>query len=863
MFVRALYYKVQRKLTRSLFPNRRIVVPKPKTTSSGYQILPRTFTAEAFWVKTLTCLSVILFVAMWALLLFLVPFFGVAFSMWLLLYLAYCCAEDHMIKLLDKHCVGDKGTATLRHIRTFLLALRVLRSSHAREEYTSFFFYVCLAVIILCSPDTPVIIPAEIIPFSYLSAVVPLSIVICVFLAHFGRRTLSQATLVRAGDRLRRREQFASELAQEKMKKMNAILGEFNSYGHIDFFTSFFKSSIAEKEAEIQCLFEYPATETITLNCLILICKLETLLLKIRDRGGRNSRSMLIDLLCIERVDELDVRSRALVLHAIMSNRLSCAPLAEEAIKNVILKTHGDDLSILKSMTDAKGSVHSFYKLVFEDVSENTREAILAHCHREATLQVAMRSLTQNKHFYHLISKNQDIPIELEYCFAAENVAYTGKQTKHAWRKILTDMDDTLLCSGGWYPAGIDTRYPRNVLYPGVTTFLHALEETLVEAKRVREWWMQPSTAANRVSLKLDEAQEISDETHLVGLSARPHIPGDHVEARVFSEFERMQKEHGLRSMPTLLTGAIDTGGAFMFTGELEYLGERKFEKFCQYLTLYPEFVFIFIGDNGQADLYLALLILEKFPYLIEQVYVHLVQPITGTLGYAQFIALPLELQQKVYFYTDYIAAAIHAATRAHQLISLGSLWRIAVAAVNDFDQIKNWTSADQRSNTGAKLNKTITRANAVLRGASVNLPPIRYLDLGDEQADATTGMSPAVRTSVHIQTEIEPKTETVKKDTAVQTDSVDVDEEKADEAAIKFLEYMTHMGDRIHATIDETIDHAKNIVVNPATGKIRSQKLIIPKVGISSAFESCTDLSCLSPDATSADGEKTNPKAG
>ena len=27
-----------------------------------------------------------------------------------------------------------------------------------------------------------------------------------------------------------------------------------------------------------------------------------------------------------------------------------------------------------------------------------------------------------------------------------------------AWRKILSDVDDTMLCSGGHYPAGIDKR---------------------------------------------------------------------------------------------------------------------------------------------------------------------------------------------------------------------------------------------------------------------------------------------------------------------------------------------------------------------------------------------------------------------
>jgi hypothetical protein len=35
-----------------------------------------------------------------------------------------------------------------------------------------------------------------------------------------------------------------------------------------------------------------------------------------------------------------------------------------------------------------------------------------------------------------------------------------GRSDK-AWRKILSDVDDTLSCSGGRFPAGVDSSYPR------------------------------------------------------------------------------------------------------------------------------------------------------------------------------------------------------------------------------------------------------------------------------------------------------------------------------------------------------------------------------------------------------------------
>ena len=36
----------------------------------------------------------------------------------------------------------------------------------------------------------------------------------------------------------------------------------------------------------------------------------------------------------------------------------------------MILKTKGDDLSDLKSLTDAKGDFHSIHKLVYKDIKD-------------------------------------------------------------------------------------------------------------------------------------------------------------------------------------------------------------------------------------------------------------------------------------------------------------------------------------------------------------------------------------------------------------------------------------------------------------------------------------------------------------
>lgn len=44
--------------------------------------------------------------------------------------------------------------------------------------------------------------------------------------------------------------------------------------------------------------------------------------------------------------------------------------------------------------------------------------------------------------------------------------------------QVVSDIDDTLMCSGGNFPAGSDTRYPKGCVYPGVLAFYRGLDAT-------------------------------------------------------------------------------------------------------------------------------------------------------------------------------------------------------------------------------------------------------------------------------------------------------------------------------------------------------------------------------------------------
>ncbi|CAD7951616.1 unnamed protein product [Amoebophrya sp. A120] len=127
---------------------------------------------------------------------------------------------------------------------------------------------------------------------------------------------------------------------------------------------------------------------------------------------------------------------------------------------------------------------------------------------------------------------------------------------------------------------------------------------------------------------------------HLVGFSARPHIVSDYVESGLFSSFSKMMRmENGLHCMPALLPGGIVTATQFIMSGDYGPLGDKKFANFVEYQSLYPEFKFIFIGDNGQADYYTATKMLDECPEVIECVYIHVVQNLDRTYGYVQSAA--------------------------------------------------------------------------------------------------------------------------------------------------------------------------------------------------------------------------------
>ena len=437
---------------------------------------------------------------------------------------------------------------------------------------------------------------------------------------------------------------------------------------------------VMSKEREIIQVFE--ECDARALNYLVSHVKLGLLFYKIKDHRNFNGkhRTELINLLAVERLPIMTVMSRVILLHSLQLLKLRANPQAEFWVRYIILNTHQDDLSELKTLTDSKGDYFCMPKLIYDDIrSEAVRQDILRHIRREAAVQQT-HILMGTKRWRSLMHMQ--------------------------WRKVLSDVDDTLYCSGGMYPAGVDKRFSRKTVYPGVLAFYRELD------------------------LGIDGPDEWQEDRvgNLVFLSARPHVYKDMSEKANYAKFEKLLAKgddgrRGLHTMPSLLAGDLASGSSYLVTNDFEPLAKKKFDNFRRFVSIYPEYQHVFVCDNGQGDVRAGELMFDSFPYEFEALYVHIVTDMAKTYGYA-----PERWRQKEFrpfFFRTYPEAALHAATRYPPLIRIEGLHRICTDAVKDFVQIKGWPSDAAKVERRFELNQAVWRANKFLEKAGSSPVPL------------------------------------------------------------------------------------------------------------------------------------------
>ncbi|KAK9825469.1 hypothetical protein WJX81_006378 [Elliptochloris bilobata] len=430
-----------------------------------------------------------------------------------------------------------------------------------------------------------------------------------------------------------------------------------------------------------------------------------------------------MDELTGPRLSDLSVLSRAALLDALQKVGMRHRPMRQRWALALLRATAGADLTRLKAFIDDGGDYHTIYKLIYHDLQ--------GALHREAVA--------------HLTAEGERAYAD----FAAE----CPDGPPGIALKVVSDIDDTLMSSGGAFPAGCDARLPRHCVYPGAVAFLNELDtghvlriqacrraaarahsprsagadivsgsatastahgmqaeeagapanmadggaradaETAmagdgaaaaIAARRSagvdgptngvggKRWAPAPAppqmTRSGRRRLvspmqggESREAQARWQDrphqrwVHLVFLSARPESFKGLTEALSLRRIFRPLVERGeMLGYPVLLLGSLRSGPralwdyargsrplqdspATLNTQLYIQLYERKLARFAQFAMLYPEYCWVFVGDNGQGDMLVA----EKLGRLLRRrdgrcalvaSFVHRVAPLLGTI---------------------------------------------------------------------------------------------------------------------------------------------------------------------------------------------------------------------------------------
>lgn len=78
-----------------------------------------------------------------------------------------------------------------------------------------------------------------------------------------------------------------------------------------------------------------------------------------------------------------------------------------------------------------------------------------------------------------------------------------------------------------------------------------------------------------------------------------------------YKHFSQLYREGSLYCMPVLLAGDLSSMKIVM--GDYDGVAKKKAKNFSEYRQIYPEFKFVFIGDNGQGDVVAGHAMKEKF----------------------------------------------------------------------------------------------------------------------------------------------------------------------------------------------------------------------------------------------------------
>jgi len=398
--------------------------------------------------------------------------------------------------------------------------------------------------------------------------------------------------------------------------------------------------------------------------------------------------SKILDMLCTDALEGelLDVTSKAIILDALQTKQMGWYH-EQECVVKIIQSCKSSDLTLLKTLIDGSGGFQNFYKLVHSDItSKRLRNQIIEHVRYESD-------------------------------------SYRAALGEPVATKVLSDLDDTLNCSGG-APAGADKQYPKKAVYPGCCPFYEAI---------------------------LGLTPELP-EVNLVFLSARPHVYKNYAEAGSYAMFRTLNESDDpaggpqLHTYPTLLPGQIasSTFGALcllcMKNRSWRWVGEDKYETFKKYRQLYREYNFIFCGDDGQGDLLAGEMMIDEDLEDEEELGPHVTAVVIhcGPTGDERLSVTPPEERgpnwkeemaaRGLYLHKTYVGAAVDVHIRAPELMTAQEVAEIANKAVNTFDTLRyvypDWDE-ENREEAEFELQEDLDRASVIAKKAGLSVQAI------------------------------------------------------------------------------------------------------------------------------------------
>jgi len=360
---------------------------------------------------------------------------------------------------------------------------------------------------------------------------------------------------------------------------------------------------------------------------------------------------------------------------------------------------------LLKNVLDGGGDYYTLHKLVFCDIThEDLRARILTHFERQGSGQLTM---------------SRDLKRKSEG---------PGLQ-----RKILSDIDDTLYCSGGHFPAGADARLPKHTVYPGLLQLFSELDVQAHAAQPTEKTPLAHAAQPTEKTPLVKKREMISNSswTNIVFLSARPHVYGDVAERASYRLFEQLQAAGQMHTMPALIPGRLCASVCAVVKAiccrrdAWEGAGVQKFESMKDYNRLYPEYECIFFGDNGQGDLLSAELALQHDPPLLSVAFINeVVERSEGLSSFRDLEIADRELRWKelgVVFTKTPVDAAVESLRRG--LVSKESLVRVCGTAQVDLQAIS------VRTAEWPLLGERCDELNASLQMARQLCPEVQLID--------------------------------------------------------------------------------------------------------------------------------------